>query len=122
MMLGMNLPDNDPRTLALITNDEVLAINQDPLGKQAIRLPRAGTSAVSEVWVRDMTDGSKVVGLFNRIGVPMPVRVEWADIHIQSASRIRDLWQRKDVTPDGTGYETTVGPLGAVLLRVVPGE
>jgi alpha-galactosidase len=122
MMLGMNLPDNDPWTLALITNDEILAVNQDSLGKQAIRQPRAGMSAVSEVWVRDMADGSKVIGLFNRIGVQMPIRVEWRDIGVKSTKSVRDLWLRKDLPHLGAGYEATIGPHGAVLLRVVPGE
>ncbi len=122
MMLGMNLPDNDPWTLSLISNDEVLAVNQDPLGKQALREPLPGTSALSEVWVRDMADGSKVVGLFNRIGVPMPIRIEWANIGIRTTKSVRDLWRREDLPHLGAGYETTLGPHGAILLRVVPGE
>ena len=40
LMLGMNMPENDDWTLSLLTNDEVLAVNQDPLGRQGIRISR----------------------------------------------------------------------------------
>ena len=88
----------------ITTNDEVLAVNQDAAGNfQAIRQTRAGTSAVSEIWMRYMADGSKVVGLFNRIGVPMPIRVEWKDIGVKSTKSVRDLWLRQDLPHLGAG-------------------
>lgn len=63
LMLGMDLPQNDRWTLSLLTNDEVLAVNQDALGKQGIRVSSANRL---EVWVKDLTGGAKAVGLFNR--------------------------------------------------------
>jgi hypothetical protein len=63
LMLGMNLPDNDDWTTALLTNPEVLAVNQDPLGKSGVRLSH--TNSV-EMWSKDLADGSKAVALFNR--------------------------------------------------------
>ena len=119
LMLGMHLPDNDPWTLSLITNDDVLAIDQDPLGSQAKRLPSTGKFSGTEVWVRDLQDGSKAVGLFNRVGTPMQIRFEFAEIGIMHVRSVRDLWQHKDLSPAGTGYEATVGPHGAVLLRIM---
>ncbi|HLK55018.1 MAG TPA: NPCBM/NEW2 domain-containing protein, partial [Chthonomonadaceae bacterium] len=53
LMLGMYLPDNDPWTLALLTNDEVLAVNQDSLGKQAQRLASRNAISGVEVWVKE---------------------------------------------------------------------
>ena len=53
----------DDFTLALLTNDEVLEINQDPLGKPAGRVLKSGQK---EVWARPLFDGAKAVGLFNR--------------------------------------------------------
>jgi alpha-galactosidase len=63
LMLGMNLPENDAWTESLLTNDEVLAVNQDPLGAPGIRVTQ--TNGL-EVWVKDLSGGAKAVGLFNR--------------------------------------------------------
>ena len=118
LMLGMNLPDNDAWTLSLLTNDEVLAINQDAGGKQAIRLPQPGGTAGTEVWTRELADGSHVIGLFNRLRVSMPLRVRWSDIGLAKVKTVRDVWQRRDVPVQADGIETTLGPHGAALLRV----
>jgi len=118
LMLGMNLPDNDPWTLSLLTNDEVLAVNQDPLGKQAIRLPHQDRLSGTEVWVRQMADGSQVIGLFNRIKIPMPIHLLWSDLGLKTTPKVRDLWQRRDVKADTEGIQTTIGPHGAVLLQI----
>lgn len=106
LMLGMSLPDNDDWTLSLLTNDEVLAVNQDPLGKPAIR---AGT----EVWVKDLKDGSKAVGLFNRSEQEAPVT------YTQPGKfKARDLWQNKDLGVFDGQITRQVPKHGAVLLRV----
>ena len=122
LMLGMHMPDNDAWTLALISNDEILAVNQDPGGTQATRLPRRDTSVPVgvEVWKRKLADGSLAVGLFNRVGFELPVRVTWQELGIKTAARIRNLWQRTDVSAKGDYYETPVGPHGAVMLRIWP--
>ena len=67
LLLGCDMPKLDAFTLSLLTNDEVLDVDQDPLGKQATRL-----DGEAEVWVKDMEDGSKAVGLFNRGEAPRP--------------------------------------------------
>ncbi len=63
LMLGMNMPENDEWTESLLTNDEVLAVNQDVLGKQGIRVSQ---TYGLEVWAKDLSGGAKAVGLFNR--------------------------------------------------------
>jgi hypothetical protein len=63
LMLGMNMPENDEWTLSLLTNDEVLAVNQDALGRQGIRISRMKEL---EVWAKDLSDGAKAVAFFNR--------------------------------------------------------
>ena len=60
---GANLPDNDAWTLALLTNPEVLAVNQDALGSAARQM--AATNGI-EIWVKPLQDGSHAVGIFNR--------------------------------------------------------
>lgn len=72
----------------------------------------------TEIWTRELADGSHVVGLFNRLRVSMPVHVRWSDIRLAKVKTARDVWQRKDVLVQAEGIEMTVGPHGAVLLRV----
>ncbi len=118
LMLGMNLPDNDAWTLSLLTNDEVLAINQDKAGKQAVRLPQPTGIAGTEIWTRAMADGSHVIGLFNRLRVSMPVHIRWSEIGLAKVKTVRDVWQRKDLPVSADEMETTVGPHGAMLFRI----
>ena len=66
LMLGMNMPENDKWTLSLLTNDEVLAVNQDPLGRQGMRISR---TKELEVWTKDLSGGAKAVAFFNRASV-----------------------------------------------------
>jgi alpha-galactosidase len=63
LLIGCDMTRLDEFTLSLLTNDEVLAVNQDPLGKQAARIKNDGDV---EVWAKPMEDGSLAVGLFNR--------------------------------------------------------
>lgn len=118
LMLGMVLADNDPWTLALLTNDDVLAVDQDPLGKQAVRLSVPGLPAGVQVWTRELSDGSRVVCLFNRLSIPVSAHTAWSDLALSGPQRVRDLWQRKDlgVRPDGITAE--IGPHGVQMLRV----
>ena len=65
MLIGCDMTKFDDFTLGLLTNDEVLAVNQDPLGKQATRV-KDDASTGSEIWARPLADGTMAVGLFNR--------------------------------------------------------
>ena len=115
LMLGMNLPDNDPWTLGLLTNDEVLALDQDPLGRPAKRVSQAGKT---ETWIRELSDGSKAVALFNRGDAATSVALKWVDAGLNGEFAARDLWQHKDLG-DFTGQLTLPVPAhGAVLLQL----
>ena len=70
LLIGCDMADMDPFTLSLLTNDEVLAVSQDPLGSQAAPVWR---SQGLEVWAKPLEDGSKAVGLFNRNRTPESV-------------------------------------------------
>jgi alpha-galactosidase len=112
----MNMPDNDNWTLSLITNDEVLAIDQDRLGKPARRVSQKNGG---EVWVRQLQDGSKVVGLFNRGNAGANVTLNWSDAGLTGAQSVRDLWQHKDLGSSDNQITLPVPKHGAVLLRLV---
>ena len=118
LMLGMNLPDNDEWTTALLTNPEVLAVDQDPLGKPAQRMTISGMPA--DIRVKPLADGSRAVGLFNRTSQPVKVDLKWRDLHksgIRSRPDVRDLWLRKDLSRQ-TEFTGDLPAHGCMLLRV----
>jgi len=118
LLLGCDLQNLDPLTLGLLTNDDVLEVNQDPLGRQAGRISKGGPA---EVWAKDMADGSKAVGLFNRDDrEPRPVAVRWSDLGLKGKCRVRDLWRQKDLGEHLDKFEATVLVHGVVLIRIFP--
>ncbi len=115
LLVGCDLSQLDPFTLALLTNDEVLDIDQDPLGKQGARRTQAGST---EVWSRPLFDGTTAVALFNRGSVKRPVTAAWSDIGIQGKQPVRDLWLQKDLEPADGSVTVEVPGRGAVLLKI----
>ncbi len=123
MMLGMHLPDNDAWTLSLITNDEVLAINQDSAGLQAVPVKNASQGMGSvEIWKRMLSDGSIAVGVFNRIGAETLASLTWKDLGVGGPAPVRDLWNHTSLHPVEGAISIKVGAHGAALLRVYPGR
>jgi alpha-galactosidase len=115
LLLGCDLTQLDPFTIALLTNDEVLDVNQDPLGKQAWRRTRDG---FVEVWARPLHDGTVAAGLFNRGIEAARVTVKWADLGLSGRQPVRDLWQQKDLGAFTGELATTVPAHGAMLVKI----
>ncbi len=116
LLIGCDLTTLDDFTLSLLTNDEVLDVNQDPLGHQARRMVE--TSDV-QIWAKNMEDGSKAVGLFNMNALnTQEITVEWSDLGIEGKQVVRDLWRQKDVETSSKGYSVEVPPHGVVLIKV----
>ena len=115
LLIGCDLTRLDPFTKALLTNDEVLEIDQDPLGQAAGLLPRSGEG---EVWTRPLWDGTHAVALVNLGSEPMDVAVTWAQLGVTGPQPVRDLWQHKDVGSFPSGYTVSVAAHGTVLIKV----
>jgi hypothetical protein len=115
LMIGANLPDNDGWTTVLLTNPEVLAVNQDPAGKPARRI--AGQPQSAEIWMKELADGSFAVGIFNRTDQPVKVDLSWRNLGIRSAPKVRDLWLRTDLGRQKS-FTADLPPHGCALLRV----
>ncbi len=107
----------DDFTLGLLTNDEVIDVDQDPLGKPGRRVAKNGDL---EVWTRDMEDGSTAVGLFNRGGSTAEVTAFWADIGLEGTQIVRDLWRQKDLGIYNDAFKAYVARHGVVLVRMRP--
>jgi alpha-galactosidase len=119
LLIGCPLDQLDDFTQNLLTNDEVLAINQDPLGKMATQISAVGNA---RVLVKDLEDGSKAVGLFNVGEEPNSVKVTWQQLGLTGKQTVRDLWRQKNVGTYNDGFEAIVRPHGVVLVRVSPAK
>jgi alpha-galactosidase len=117
LLIGCDMTRLDDFTLNLLTNDEVLEVSQDPLGKQA---RRAAKTDNIEVWAKAMEDGSMAVGLFNRGESEATVAAKWPDLGLSGKQIVRDLWRQKDLGEFDNEFTATVARHGAVLVRISP--
>ena len=119
LMAGNDLGAMTPATREILTNREVIAVDQDPLGKQGSRVRDDGDL---EVWARPLADGSRAVILFNRSAKPAAVAVGWTEIGYPKTveAKVRDLWQHKDLGAFKGSFQATVAPHGVVMVRIMP--
>ena len=117
LIFGGDMTKLDPFTLGLLTNDEVIAVDQDPLGKAALPVSRQGQT---EVWARDLEDGSKAVGLFNLSEQAGDVSIDWTALGLSGKQKVRDLWRQKDLGIFDGQFTATVPRHGVVLINVKP--
>ena len=115
LLAGNDLRQMSPATLAVLTNREVIAVDQDKDGKQGTRAWKSGEQ---EVWTRPLSGGARAVAFFNRAAQDAKVSVKWADIGVTRKSRLRDLWLHRDVEWPGPEYSVTIPAHGVVMLRV----
>jgi alpha-galactosidase len=117
LLIGADMAHLDDWTIDLLGNREVLAINQDPLGKAA---GRVWSDNWTQIWARPLADGTYAVGLFNRAPVDTPVTVKFADIGAADGSPVRFPWTQTDApsTSGSKQFTATVPRHGVVLLKV----
>jgi len=135
MLIGCDMAKLDDFTLSLLSNDEVLAVNQDPLGQPAATVvqapnpddpgreafegrPKVEMPKFLEVLARPMEDGSVAAGLFNRSTKPARVTVRWGDLKVQGRRRVRDLWRQKDLGVFEGEFSAEVRPHGVLMLQL----
>ena len=119
LLIGCDMTQLDDFTLDLLTNDEVLAINQDELGKAATRVSRDGET---EIWSRPLADGTIAAALFNRGFEPTTVTAKWSDLKLNGSQPVRDLWQQKDLGESSDAFATQVPGHGSVMLKIGRGK
>jgi alpha-galactosidase len=105
----------DDFTLSLLSNDEVIEVDQDPLGRPGKRVAIEGSR---EVWAKDMEDGTKAVGLFNRGGEETTVTAHWSELGINGPRVVRDCWRQQDLARYDAEFTTKVPPHGVTLVRL----
>jgi alpha-galactosidase len=119
MLAAPLLAGNDPRSMTpeirdILTNREVIAIDQDRLGSQGKQALQEGTS---EVWIRTLEDKSMAIALFNRGDSPRHVSFTWSQLGVKAPSYLRDLWAHTDHPVNADGFDAEIPGHGSVMLR-----
>ena len=115
LLAGNDLSKMSPETLSILTNKEVIAVDQDPLGKQG---DRASAVGMTEIWTKPLSGGAVAAGLFNRDTEERSVTLHLRDIGFEDRAKVRDLWKHEDVSATHGTYTVTVPPHGVVMLKV----
>jgi len=119
LIAGNDIRSMTATTQAILTNADVIAVNQDPLGKQATV---AATSGSNQVWSKQLSGtNARAVALFNRSGSAASMTVQWSQIGLPSgAATVRDLYAQKDLGSSTDSYTATSVPShGIVMLKIV---
>jgi alpha-galactosidase len=115
LLIGCDMSDMDEFTSSLLTNDEVIAINQDPLGTQAVRVWK---DEEIEIWSKPLSDGSKAVGIFNRGEIGASVSASWERIGVTGPQLVRDVWRQSDTGKFAEQFQADVPRHGVVLIKL----
>ena len=115
LLAGNDLRNMPAETKELLTNSEVIAVDQDGKGIQGHRFWQEGPL---EIWARPLADGSNAVGLFNRSESAIQMTLEFKVIGAPEAAKLRDLLDHKDLGTAQGSYTTKVPKHGVVLLKV----
>jgi alpha-galactosidase len=120
LLLGNDLRQMENSTLEIISNSEVIALNQDPLGVQGYK--RTSDKDGLEVWAGPLSKGHVAIVLFNRSSRPASITALWNDIGIAPASlyHVRDLWAHQDLGIEGASVTALVDSHDVVTLRLKP--
>ena len=117
LMLGNDIRNMTDEVRGILTNKEVIAINQDKLGKQGVKVRDDGDF---EVWVKQLNDGSRAVVLFNRSSTDYEMSFSWNEIGYDSRlkMKVRDLWEKKDMGKFTEKYSADVPSHGVIVVKV----
>lgn len=115
LLAGNDLSKMTPETKELLMNREVIAVDQDQLGKQG---DRVWTQGPAEIWAKPLSGGAKAVALFNRAETPRTISLKLSMVGFGLQAKLRDLWAHKAVTATDGVYTVVVPRHGAVMLKV----
>lgn len=119
LVAGNDLSSMDAETLRILTNKDVIAVDQDPMGVQGRRIHKDGDL---EIWTRPLAGGDRAVVLFNRGAVPAQMSVTWEQLQYPAGlkANVKDLWSKK-VTKNVKGsFGGTVASHGVIMVRITP--
>jgi len=130
LIIGCPIETADDFTINLLSNDEVLDVNQDALGLQARLISKAHGH---QIWAKWLADGSMAVGLFNTgnfgnsppsyfnwgNGKPETIQLDFASLGLEGKFKVRDLWRQKDLGIFNNRFSADVPYHGVLLIRLI---
>ena len=119
LLIGCDLTKIDNESLRILTNPEVIAVNQDKMGVQGTRKKTDGTN---EVWAGPLEGGAYAVVLLNRGTAAANITASWSDFGVDTSKEadVRDLWQMKDLGNMKGSVTATVPSHGVVMYKITP--
>ena len=119
LIAGNDIRSMSPEIAEILTNKEVIAVDQDQQGLQGRRVKREGDL---EVWAKQLADGSRAVALLNRGATETKISVSWSDIGYPDylPASVRDLWARKDLGKSNGSFSASVASHGVVMVKIKP--
>eukprot|EP01051_Picozoa_sp_SAG22_P014406 SAG22_NODE_1745_length_3666_cov_1.403140_6_plen_157_part_00 len=123
LMMGNDLRALDPKLKAVLTNTEVIAVDQDRLGKQGYRvLQDKGFCSAHDVWLKPLAGGELAVALWNRgvCGTHLPLSFNWTTVGLPAARpmAVRDLFEKKDLGTHSGSFTGWVDIDDVLMLRL----
>jgi alpha-galactosidase len=119
LIAGNDLRDMKPEIREILTQKEVIAVDQDPAGIEGHRARKDGDA---EVWAKPLQDGSRAVILLNRGTSDKEITVSWEDLQYPAhlSAKVRDLWLGKDLGERKGTFSAIVAPHSVVMVTVKP--
>ena len=115
LLAGNDIRDMPKNTADILMNKEAIAVNQDKLGKQGVRVSKEGDL---QVWAKPLADGGYAVGLFNLGEGSAKVTAKWSDIGVKGSHKVRDLWKHEDLGKMADQYTAEVPSHGVVMVKI----
>ena len=119
LLIGCDMARMDDFTRSLLSNDEVIEVNQDPLGLHAVPVWEEGDGVI---YIKHLEDGAMAVGMFNKGLQPLDMRFTLKMLGLRGTQTVRDLWRQKDLAKTADAFSAQVAPHGVLLLKVYPGN
>jgi alpha-galactosidase len=115
LLAGNDIRDMKPAVAEILMNKDVIAVDQDKLGTQGVRVAKNGDL---EVWSKPLSDGSHAVALFNRGADAASVTAKWSDLGITGSHTVRDLWKHADLGKKSDEFSAMVPTHGVVMVKI----
>jgi len=115
LLAGNDIRSMSPSIASILMNKEVIAVDQDHLGRQGVRVAKDGDL---EVWAKPLAGDAYAVGLFNRGAESAKITARWSDIGIQGSHPVRDLWKHQDLGAVADSFTAEVPSHGVVMIKV----